>query len=145
MKIIVDHYMIENPDILMRLQEHYHRVKNDEVIKSIFNSGKNKEGEGILIYEWMLMEEMKLTTHYRMYATIFGVYVPTTQSQPTESTQGTHRTSSTLRTPNLDITQRESSAPRKPTVIRFRVRSQPDPKKPILTSAKIDTVSQGFM
>nr|GEX53141.1 hypothetical protein [Tanacetum cinerariifolium]GEX53652.1 hypothetical protein [Tanacetum cinerariifolium] len=46
------------------------------------------------IPEWMLIEEMKLTNHYRMYATIFRVDVPMTQSQPIESTQGTHRTSS---------------------------------------------------
>ncbi|GKE49857.1 hypothetical protein Tco_1481115 [Tanacetum coccineum] len=41
--IIVDHYMTGHPDIPRRLHEHYHRVENDEVVKSIFNSGKNKE------------------------------------------------------------------------------------------------------
>nr|GEU94802.1 hypothetical protein [Tanacetum cinerariifolium] len=102
-KIIVDHYTTENPDILRRLHEHYHRIENDEVVKSIFNSGKNKEGDGMLIAEWMLTEEIKLTAHHRMYATIFWVNVPTTQSQPIDSTQGTHRTPSTPGTPNLDI------------------------------------------
>ncbi|GJY22517.1 hypothetical protein Tco_0396175 [Tanacetum coccineum] len=42
------------------------------------------------------------------------------------------------RTPNPDTTQGESSTPRKPTVIRFRLRSQPDLEKPIPTSAEID-------
>ncbi|GJU82007.1 retrovirus-related pol polyprotein from transposon TNT 1-94 [Tanacetum coccineum] len=35
--------------------------------------------------------------HYRMYAKVFGIDVPLTQSQPTKSTQGTHRTPSAPR------------------------------------------------
>ncbi|GJQ98989.1 hypothetical protein Tco_0521974 [Tanacetum coccineum] len=46
---------------------------------------------------WMITEEMKHTEHYRMYAKVFGIDVPLTQSQPTESTQGTHRTPSAPR------------------------------------------------
>ncbi|GJX40433.1 hypothetical protein Tco_0255423 [Tanacetum coccineum] len=61
-----------------------------------------------------------------------------TQSQLMKSTQGTHRTPSTPTPPNPVTTQGESSDPRKPTVIRFHMRSQPDPKKPILTAAEID-------
>ncbi|GKC33792.1 hypothetical protein Tco_1046176 [Tanacetum coccineum] len=38
--------MIENPDIPNKLHEHYHRVENDEIVKSIFNYGKNKERLG---------------------------------------------------------------------------------------------------
>ncbi|GJZ79057.1 hypothetical protein Tco_0643894 [Tanacetum coccineum] len=45
-------------------------------------------------HHWMITEEMKHTKHYRMYAEVFGLDVPLTQSQPTESTQGTHRTPS---------------------------------------------------
>ncbi|GKA94168.1 hypothetical protein Tco_0816154 [Tanacetum coccineum] len=86
----------------------------------------------------MLTEELKLTALYHMYAMVFQVDVPMTQSQPIESTQGTHRTLSAPRTPNPVTTQGESSAPRKPTVIRFRVRSQPDPETPIPTAAEID-------
>ncbi|GJU25864.1 integrase, catalytic region, zinc finger, CCHC-type containing protein [Tanacetum coccineum] len=41
--------------------------------------------------------EMKQTEHYRMYAEVFGIDVPLTQSQPTESTHGTHRTTSAPR------------------------------------------------
>ncbi|GKF26304.1 hypothetical protein Tco_0082198 [Tanacetum coccineum] len=40
---------------------------------------------------------MKHTEHYRMYAEVFGIDVPLTQSQPIESTQGTHRTPSAPR------------------------------------------------
>ncbi|GKA16209.1 hypothetical protein Tco_0695956 [Tanacetum coccineum] len=119
-KIIVDHFMTENPDILRRLHEHYHRVKNDEVVKSIFNSWKNKKGEGMRIPKWMLTEEMKLTAYYQMYTIVFQVDVPTTQSQAIESTQGTNRTLSAPRTPNPVTAQGESSAPRKPTVIRVQ-------------------------
>ncbi|GKD51913.1 hypothetical protein Tco_1280889 [Tanacetum coccineum] len=49
---------------------------------------------------WMIKYEMKLTEHYKMYAEVFGLDVPLTQSQPTESTQGTHRTPSAPRSPN---------------------------------------------
>ncbi|GJW92859.1 hypothetical protein Tco_0172531 [Tanacetum coccineum] len=45
-------------------------------------------------HHWMITEEMKHTKHYRMYAEVFGLDVPLNQSQPTESTQGTHRTHS---------------------------------------------------
>ncbi|GJT90383.1 hypothetical protein Tco_1079228 [Tanacetum coccineum] len=68
----------------------------------------------------MITEEMKHTEHYRMYAEIFGLDVPLTQSQPTVSTQRTHRTPSAPRssTPKKDTA--ESSAPKWLTVIRFR-------------------------
>ncbi|GJW62826.1 hypothetical protein Tco_0112161 [Tanacetum coccineum] len=87
----------------------------------------------------MLTDETKLTDHYRMYAIVFEVDVPTTQLQPIESTQGTHRTTNASRTPNPEVTKGESSAQRKPTVIRFRVppRRQ-DPETPIPTAAEID-------
>ncbi|GKE06393.1 hypothetical protein Tco_1398411 [Tanacetum coccineum] len=60
------------------------------MVKSIFNLGKNKAGVGMKIPSWMIIME-----HYRMYAAVFGVDVPTTQSQPFEFTQRTHRTTST--------------------------------------------------
>ncbi|GJW58187.1 hypothetical protein Tco_0104918 [Tanacetum coccineum] len=49
-----------------------------------------------------------------------------------------HRTPSAPRLPNPIATQGESSAPRKPTVIRFRVRNQPGPETLIPTAAEID-------
>nr|GEU31873.1 hypothetical protein [Tanacetum cinerariifolium] len=69
------------------------------------------------------------------------VDVPMTQSQPIESTKGTHRTLRAPRTPNPATTQGESSAPRKLIVIQFHVRSQPDPKTPIPTSDEIDVTN----
>ncbi|GJV14723.1 hypothetical protein Tco_1360046 [Tanacetum coccineum] len=53
------------------------------------------------IPNWMITEEIKHTEHYRMYAEVFGLDVPLTQLQPTESTQGTHRTPSAPRSPTL--------------------------------------------
>ncbi|GJX18468.1 hypothetical protein Tco_0221145 [Tanacetum coccineum] len=109
-KIIIDYYMTENPEIPRRLHEHYHRVENDEVIKKIFNSGKNKEGKGMKIPDWMLTKEMKQTAHYKI-------------------------TPGTL---NPNTTEGESSAQRKLTVIRFLVSRRQDPETPIQTSVEID-------
>ncbi|GJT25011.1 hypothetical protein Tco_0894948 [Tanacetum coccineum] len=55
-----------------------------------------------------------------------------------ESTQGTHRTPSAPRSPNPVTNERETSAPRKSTVIRFRVPRRQDPKTIIPTAAKVD-------
>ncbi|GKG08969.1 hypothetical protein Tco_0334801, partial [Tanacetum coccineum] len=73
---------------------------------------------------WMITDEMKLTEHYKMYAEVFGLDVPLTQSQPTESTQGTHRTTSALRSPNPATEKAESSLPKRSTVIRFLLPSR---------------------
>nr|GEU50649.1 hypothetical protein [Tanacetum cinerariifolium] len=51
---------------------------------------------------------MKLTTHYNMYVVVFRVDVPMIQSQPDESTQGTHRTLSAPKTLNSDTNEGES-------------------------------------
>ncbi|GJZ78156.1 hypothetical protein Tco_0642828 [Tanacetum coccineum] len=67
----------------------------------------------------MITNEMKLTENYRMYDAVFGVDVPTTQSESIESTQGTHRTTSAPRTPNPTMDKGESSALRISTVIRL--------------------------
>ncbi|GKB60768.1 hypothetical protein Tco_0916954, partial [Tanacetum coccineum] len=61
----------------------WHTLKED---------GRYKDKVGMQILDWMISEEMKHIEHYRMYAEVFGLDVPLTQSQPTESTQGTHRT-----------------------------------------------------
>nr|GEW30105.1 copia protein [Tanacetum cinerariifolium] len=50
---------------------------------------------------WMISEAMKHTKHYRMYAKAFGIDVSLTQSNPTESTQGTYRTPSAPRSIRL--------------------------------------------
>ncbi|GKE74593.1 hypothetical protein Tco_1536634, partial [Tanacetum coccineum] len=54
-----------------------------------------------------------------MYAEVFGIDVPLTQSHPTESTQGTHRTPSVPRSPNPNMDAGVLSAPKRSTVIRF--------------------------
>ncbi|GKA34265.1 hypothetical protein Tco_0720694 [Tanacetum coccineum] len=59
--------------------------------------------------------------HYRMYAEVFGLDVPLTQSQPTESTQGTHRTPSAPRSPTPKKDTAESSATKQSTMIHFRL------------------------
>ncbi|GKE49541.1 hypothetical protein Tco_1480799, partial [Tanacetum coccineum] len=68
---------------------------------------------------WMITDEMKLTEHYRIYVQVFGIDVPLTQSQQTDSTQGTHRTPNAPRSPNPNKEVAESSAPRRSTVIRL--------------------------
>ncbi|GJY85180.1 hypothetical protein Tco_0499206 [Tanacetum coccineum] len=83
-KLIIDYILMNYPDIPNQTNELHHYVANDEVLQSIFNSGKTK-----------------------------GRAVPLSQSQPTESSQGTNRT---------------LSAPRK----------QPDPETLIPTAKQID-------
>ncbi|GJY13453.1 hypothetical protein Tco_0382762 [Tanacetum coccineum] len=91
---------------------------------------------------WMITDEMKHTKHYRMYAEVFRIDVPLTQSQPTESTHETHRTTSTPRSPNPDKEVAESSAPRRSTVIRLRIPERRStrltPPAPVPTVDKAD-------
>ncbi|GJS36102.1 retrovirus-related pol polyprotein from transposon TNT 1-94 [Tanacetum coccineum] len=82
---------------LQIMQRMYHNLKDDDIMKNIFNSRRYKEKVGMKIPYWMILEEMKHMEHYHMYAKVFGIDVPMTQSKPTESTQGTHRTPSALR------------------------------------------------
>ncbi|GJW38762.1 hypothetical protein Tco_0064607 [Tanacetum coccineum] len=72
----------------------------------------------------MITDEMKLTEHYKMYVEVFGLDVPLTQSQPTESTQGTHRKPSAPRSPNSAAEKDELSVPKRSTVIHFRLPSR---------------------
>ncbi|GJU56962.1 hypothetical protein Tco_1234728 [Tanacetum coccineum] len=118
-KIIISHYMTCFPDISRRARDMYHNLQDDDIMKNIFNSGRHKDKVGMQIPDWMITEEMKHTEHYRMYAEVFGLDVPLTQSQPTESTQGTHRTPSAPRSPNPKMDATESSALKRSTVIRF--------------------------
>ncbi|GJY46987.1 retrovirus-related pol polyprotein from transposon TNT 1-94 [Tanacetum coccineum] len=88
----------------------YHNLKDDDIMKNIFNSGRYKDKVGMKIPAWMISEEMKHTEHYRMYVEVFGIDVSLIQSQPTESTQGTHRTPSAPWSPNLNWIQEEQEA-----------------------------------
>ncbi|GJT06475.1 retrovirus-related pol polyprotein from transposon TNT 1-94 [Tanacetum coccineum] len=120
-KLIMSHYMTTFPEISRRARDRYHNVADDVMIKNIFNSEKSKGVVGIKIPDWMISDEIKLTENYRLYAKVFGVDVPTTQSQPIEYTQGTHRTTSAPRTPNLIVAEGESSALRRYTIIKLRI------------------------
>nr|GEZ13191.1 hypothetical protein [Tanacetum cinerariifolium] len=68
---------------------------------------KHKDEVGMKILSWMITDGMKLTENYQMYAAVFGVDVPTTQSQPIESSQRMHRTISAPRSPNLETDEVE--------------------------------------
>ncbi|GJU92605.1 hypothetical protein Tco_1317361 [Tanacetum coccineum] len=141
-KIIVSHYMTIFPEISRRARDMYHNLQDDDIMKNIFNSGRHKDKVGMQIPDWMITEEMKHTEHYRMYAEVFGLDVPLTQSQPTESTQGTHRTPSAPRSPNPKMDAAESSAPKWSTVIRFclpeRRSTRLTPPAPVPTVDKAD-------
>ncbi|GJX11710.1 hypothetical protein Tco_0201569 [Tanacetum coccineum] len=117
--IIISHYMTSFHEISRRARDMYHNLQDDDIIKNIFNSGRHKDKVGLQILDWMITEEMKHTEHYRMYAKVFGLDVPLTQSQPTKSTQGTHRTPSAPRSPTPKKDTAESSALKRSTVIRF--------------------------
>ncbi|GJW25198.1 hypothetical protein Tco_0039009, partial [Tanacetum coccineum] len=80
--------------------------------------------------------------HYQMYAKVFGIDVPLTQSHPTESAQGTHRTPSAPRSPNPNIDAGVSSAPKRSTVIHFRI---PQRRSTRLTPpAPVPTVDKAY-
>ncbi|GJT60035.1 hypothetical protein Tco_1003568 [Tanacetum coccineum] len=115
-----------------RARDAYHNLQDADIMKNIFNSGRNKNKAGMRIPAWMIIEEMKLTEHYKMYAEVFGLDVPLAKSQPTESTQGTHRTPSSPRSPNLATEIAESSVPKRSTVIRFRLPSRQSARLTIL-------------
>ncbi|GJY31958.1 hypothetical protein Tco_0415453 [Tanacetum coccineum] len=120
----------------------YHNLQDDDIMKNIFNSRRRKDKVGMQIPDWMITEEMKHTEHYRMYAEMFGLDVPLTQSQPTESTQGTHRTPSAPRSPNPKMDAVESSAPKRSIVIHFRLPKRKStrltPPAPVPTVDKAD-------
>ncbi|GJV72413.1 hypothetical protein Tco_1492408 [Tanacetum coccineum] len=136
------HYMTSFLEISRRARDRYHNLKDDDIMKNIFNSGRYKDKVGMKIPDWMISEEMKHTEHYRMYAEVFGLDVPLTQSQPTESTQGTHRTPSAPRSPNPKMDTTESSAPKRSTVIHFRLPERRStrltPPAPVPTVDKAD-------
>nr|GFC00470.1 hypothetical protein [Tanacetum cinerariifolium] len=96
-KIIIGHYMTNFTEISRRARDKYHNLKDDDLMKNIFNSGRYKDKVGMKIPDWMISEQMKQTEHYQMYAEVFGIDVPLIQSLLTESTQRTHRTPSAPR------------------------------------------------
>ncbi|GKB07190.1 hypothetical protein Tco_0835474, partial [Tanacetum coccineum] len=141
-KIIVSHYMTIFPEISRRARDMYHNLQDDDLMKNIFNSGRHKDIVGMQIPDWMITEEMKHTENYKMYAKVFGLDVPLTQSQPVESTQGTHRTPSAPMSPTYKKDTTESSAPKRSIVIRFRLPKRRSthltPPVPVPTDEKAD-------
>ncbi|GJS83870.1 hypothetical protein Tco_0750411 [Tanacetum coccineum] len=93
-----------------RARDMYHNLQDDDIMKNIFNSGRHKNKVGMKIPDRMITDEMKQTEHYRMYTEVFRIDVPLTQSQPTESTHGTHRKTSAPRSSNPDKEVADSSA-----------------------------------
>ncbi|GJR15433.1 retrovirus-related pol polyprotein from transposon TNT 1-94 [Tanacetum coccineum] len=98
-KIIVSHYMTIFLEISRRARDKYHNLQDDDIMKNIFNSRRHKDK-------------------------VFGIDVPLTQSQPTESTQGTHRTPSAPRSPNPVKQVAESSAPKHSSSKRRNIQAQ---------------------
>nr|GFA16135.1 hypothetical protein [Tanacetum cinerariifolium] len=140
-KIIISHYMTNFPKISRRTRDKYHNLKDDDLIKIYLIKGY-KDNVGMKIPDWMIIEAMKQTEHYRMYAEVFGIDVPLIQSSPTESTQGMHRTPSTPRLPTSKVDAAESSVPTRSTVIWLRLPQQKSirltPPAPVLTVYKAD-------
>ncbi|GJZ28957.1 hypothetical protein Tco_0573604 [Tanacetum coccineum] len=79
-KIIISHYMTNFLEISRRVRDRYHNLKDDDIIKNFFNLGRHKDRVGMKIPNWMISEEIKHTEHYRMYAEVFRIDVPLTQS-----------------------------------------------------------------
>ncbi|GJZ36300.1 hypothetical protein Tco_0582491 [Tanacetum coccineum] len=107
-KIIISHYMTIFPDISRRARDAYHNLQDDDIMKNIFNSGRNKNKVRMRIPAWMITDEMKLRRIIRCIHEVFGLDVPLTQSQPTESTHGTHRTLIAPRSHNPAMEKTES-------------------------------------
>ncbi|GJT28720.1 hypothetical protein Tco_0908995 [Tanacetum coccineum] len=79
-KIIISHYMTSFSEISRRARDMYHNLKDNDIMKNIFNSGRYKDKVGMKISYWMISDEMKHAEHYQMYAEVFELDVPLTQS-----------------------------------------------------------------
>ncbi|GJT67080.1 hypothetical protein Tco_1018560 [Tanacetum coccineum] len=105
---------------LMRARDAYHNLQDDDIMKNIFNSGRNKNKIGMRIPAWMITDEMKLTENYKS--------IKLTTSAP--------------RSPNPATEPAESSVPKRSTVIRFRLPSRQSarltPPVPVPTAEKAD-------
>nr|GEU38342.1 retrovirus-related Pol polyprotein from transposon TNT 1-94 [Tanacetum cinerariifolium] len=60
------HYMTNFPEISRRAQDKCHNLKDDDLMKNIFKSGRYKDKVRMKIPDWMISREMKQTEHYRM-------------------------------------------------------------------------------
>ncbi|GKB30216.1 hypothetical protein Tco_0869617 [Tanacetum coccineum] len=116
-KIIISHYLTSFPEISRRARDKYHNLKDDDIMKNIFNSGRYKDKVGMKISYWMISDEMKHAEHYQM-----------TPSAP--------------RSPNPKMDTVESSAPKRSTMICFylpeRRPTRLTPPAPVPTVDKAD-------
>ncbi|GJT04845.1 retrovirus-related pol polyprotein from transposon TNT 1-94 [Tanacetum coccineum] len=60
-KIIISHYMTNFPEISRRARDIYHNLKDDDIMKNIFNSGRHKDRVEMKIPDWMISDEIKYT------------------------------------------------------------------------------------
>nr|GEZ58713.1 hypothetical protein [Tanacetum cinerariifolium] len=67
-KIIIGHYMTIFLKISRRARDKYHNLKDDDLMKNIFNSRRYKDKVVVKIPDWMISVEMKQTEHYQIYA-----------------------------------------------------------------------------
>ncbi|GKF29375.1 hypothetical protein Tco_0095717, partial [Tanacetum coccineum] len=110
-----------------RARDAYHNLQDDDIMKNIFNSGRNKNKVGMRIPPWMITEEMKLTEHYKIRLSLprkrIGHLAPP-------------------RSPNPATETAESSVPKRSIVIRFRLPSRQSarltPPVPVPTTEKAD-------
>ncbi|GJY97551.1 hypothetical protein Tco_0514461 [Tanacetum coccineum] len=94
---------------LGRLSLLFKESNNTDSLSQIHKADrKSKCIIGMKIQDWMITNEMKFMENYWLYAEVFSVDVLMTQSQPIESTQGTHRTTSAPRLPNHVVAEGES-------------------------------------
>ncbi|GJS85605.1 hypothetical protein Tco_0752146 [Tanacetum coccineum] len=80
-----------------------------QTLCKIFSQKKQEQGWDAGYHHGMITDRMKLTEQYKIKHEVFGLDVPLTQSQPTESTQGMHRTTSAPRSPNPATEPAEST------------------------------------
>ncbi|GJS12175.1 integrase, catalytic region, zinc finger, CCHC-type containing protein [Tanacetum coccineum] len=113
-KLIVSHYMTAFPEISRRVRDKYHNLEDDEMVKRIFNSGKNKAGMFLRLGHSRLSLPMEC----------IGQLAPLGH--------------------NPDINEGESSAQRKFTVIRLHIpprwSTRLIPPTPIPTAVEADDI-----
>ncbi|GJU76244.1 hypothetical protein Tco_1273314 [Tanacetum coccineum] len=64
------HYMTIFPNISRRARDMYHNLQDDDILKNIFNSGRQKNKVGMQIPALRITDEMKQMEHYRIYITV---------------------------------------------------------------------------
>ncbi|GJV96693.1 hypothetical protein Tco_1548270 [Tanacetum coccineum] len=110
-KLFVGYYMTAYPEISRIVRDKYYNLEYDEMVKSIFISGKNKAGVGMKIPNWMITDEMKLTKNYQMYVEAFRVDVPMPLEKVNEHLVAKEIDKMVEGTENVDVDEPVSSIP----------------------------------